>query len=171
MIRSIRRLPTTLLVAALALGATSCGNPEVTVGVTKVKQLEREGLVPTEILGLAVAQEPLPEGLDGKRTYVDSVGLYSFREGNQLQATMQVSHFTKDSDHKSAKFRASVVAQVGSVVPKAFRMGDETIYLTSGRKQTIAVWFREDYLFLMNTREEYETPRSLVRAVLEEVKP
>ena len=60
-----------------------------------------------------------------------------------------------------------MVQQIGSTVPRIFRMGDRTVYVTTGRRQSIAVWFEERHLFILATREEYDQPRTLLREALE----
>jgi hypothetical protein len=46
-------------------------------------------------------------------------------------------------------------------------MGDHQVYLTTGRRQSVAVWWKGRHLFILSSREEFETPRSLLRAALE----
>jgi hypothetical protein len=98
---------------------------------------------------------------------VDSVGLYSFREGDLLQATLQVSRFNSKADVRSAKFRQTLLSQIGGSLPKRVTMGEDTVYLTSGTKQIIAVWFRGRNLLVLAVREDYAQPRALLRAALE----
>ena len=47
------------------------------------------------------------------------------------------------------------------------RVGDRAVYLTTGRRQSVAVWWDDSYLFVLSSREDYETPRALLRAALE----
>ncbi|MGH9040257.1 MAG: hypothetical protein ACRDZ3_08500, partial [Acidimicrobiia bacterium] len=63
-----------------------------------------------------------------------------------------------------------VVNQIGSARPRTFRLGKRTVYLTTGTKQSIAVWFKGPHMFVLASRSDYDQPRSLLRAVLE-IKP
>ena len=124
-------------------------------------------LVPAEVNGLRTGQEDLkPTFVGVRRSFVDATSLYTFRSGDLLQATLQVSRFTKDAAADRAAFHSSVVAQIGSTVPKPFRIGGDTVYLTSGKQQSIAVWFRDRYLFVLAVRQDYPQPRSLLRTAL-----
>jgi hypothetical protein len=167
---------------AVALAAGGCGqsdgNEAKPTSGKKVKQLELASL-PTELLGLEVRREDVT-GTVAKvdATYLTGLGLWSLRKipepdsggGDLVQATLQVSRFNAAARPKSSDFRQTVVNQIGSSKPRAFRLGKRTVYLTTGTKQSIAVWFKEDYLFILASRADYEEPRTLLRAALE-VKP
>lgn len=161
----------TLLCLTLALvacaGAASCGDQgPVTGQAASVKALPAE-LVPPGFGGLEVRPEDVSVVEGTKRPFVDGVGLYSLRSNELLQATLQVSRFTEESEVDKPSFRTAVVGQIGSTTPREFRMGEDTVYLTTGRRQSVAVWFKERYLFVLSTREEFERPRSLLREALE----
>ena len=160
-----RRVASALLLAATLVGA-ACGNEPQQVAATEVDVFDAS-LVPTSLAGLAVAAEDVGGAPDVKNPFVDGVGLYSLREGELLQGTLQLSRFTESADSETARFRQSVVRQIGSTTPKAYRMGDRTVYLTAGKRQTIAVWFEGRYFFVLSTREEFPRPRALIREALE----
>jgi hypothetical protein len=101
------------------------------------------------------------------RPYVDGIGLFSLRSDAQLEATLQVSRFTSRGDTRSQRFRDSVVRQIGSTVPQEFRMGQHRVWLTTGRRQSVAVWFEQKYLYILSVRDDYPQPRSLLRTVLD----
>ena len=125
-------------------------------------------LLPPEFLGLAVAKEDVAGSLAStKRSYVEATSLYSLRNGDLLQATLQVSRFTAKAEHTSTKFRNSLLNQIGGTRPRTVRVGDDTVYLTSGTKQQLAVWFRGRYMLILATREDYPTPRTLIREALQ----
>lgn len=125
-------------------------------------------LLPPEFLGLKVAKEDVSGALaSSKRSYVDATTLYSLRTGDLLQATLQVSRFTESSEHTTTKFRNSLLNQIGASRPRSVRVGDDTVYLTTGTKQQLAVWFRGRYMLVLATREDYPTPRTLIRKALE----
>ena len=54
-----------------------------------------------------------------------------------------------------------------SSAPRTERLGTDTVYLTTGTKQSIAVWFKDRYLFVLATRADYDEPRTLLRKALE----
>ena len=136
-----------------------------------IEQVEGD-LLPSEFLGLKVAKEDVSGALaTSKRSYVDATTLYSLRtEDDLLQATLQVSRFTPKSEYESRPFRNSLLNQIGGSRPRSVRVGDDTVYLTTGTKQQLAVWFRGRYMLILATREDYPTPRTLIREALA-VKP
>ena len=153
--------------AVFALAGAACADDGVEEAqAAKVEKLG-ENLVPGEMLGLRVATEDIGPVQRVKRPYVEAVGLYSLREGEQLQGTLQVSRFTEAAEAEKARFRNSVVQQIGSTVPRQLSMGGEQVWLTTGRRQSVAVWFKGRHVFVLATREEYTTPRSLLRKALE----
>lgn len=166
--RAARRAVAASLVA-IALATTGCGDDGVAAQGTRAKDIKQlpADLIPGELLGLQTKQEDISGALAStKRAYLEGVGLYSFRREELLQATLQVSRFNDDADFESAKFRRSVVGQVGGSVPKRVRVGDETVYLTTGTKQTLAMWYRGRNLLVLAVREDYEQPRTLLREAL-----
>jgi hypothetical protein len=166
------RVGPALLAATLLLsgcGRSDAARVEPTAGKA-VKDLEVRGL-PAEVLGLSVQREDVSETVarvDG--TFIDALGLWSLRSENLVQATLQVSRFSAGASPDKAEFRQTVVNQIGSSRPRAFRLGKRTVYLTTGTKQSIAVWFSGRYLFVLASRSDYDQPRTLLRQALE-IKP
>jgi hypothetical protein len=152
-----------VVAAFMALAGAACGEGGGTEE-TRVAQLKTD--IPDRVLDLIVKNESIASVQATERPYVDGVALYSLRDEELLQATLQVSRFNDDADPQSARFRGSVINQIGSSVPKAFRMGGNTVWLTTGRRQGLAVWFRDRHLFILSTRDEYEQPRRLLRQLL-----
>ncbi|HUR78263.1 MAG TPA: hypothetical protein VMZ22_09975 [Acidimicrobiales bacterium] len=152
--------------AVLALGATACGGGSARA--TTVRTLDPPGLG-DQVLDLAVEPETAKVSAlrAVKRPYVDGVGLFSLRRDTQLEATLQISRFNKDAKTGSARFRDSVVRQIGSTTPHEFRLGDDRVWLTTGRRQSVSVWFKDRYLFVLSVRDEYAQPRALLRSVLQ----
>lgn len=157
------------LLAATLLGA--CGEgPSASAEATAAKDIQQlpSELLPSEILGLTVQREDMSEALSSARlSYVKEVGLYSLRREDLLQATIQVSRFNDNADAESPGFRRTLLSQVGGSVPKQVVIGDETVYLTTGTKQTIAVFFRGRTMVVVAIREDYDQPRTLMREALE----
>jgi hypothetical protein len=152
-------------VAVLASGCSSSGKNAI--AGRHIKAISG-GIVPDSLNGLAGRQEGITDQLSSiNRSYVDATSLYSFRTGDLLQATLQVSRFTSSASPNTAKFRGSVVSKIGSTVPRPFRVANETVYLTTGKSQSIAVWFRGSYLFVLAVRDDYDQPRHLLRQALE----
>jgi hypothetical protein len=173
----IRRPASVVVALALVAGALAgCGRSDAAVDPVagkKVKVLELSSL-PTEILGLAVQKEDVAGSVAKvNSTFIDALGLWSLRTasseqgGDLVQATLQVSRFSDGARYDKADFRQSVVNQIGSARPRTFRLGSRTVYLTTGTKQSIAVWFKGAYLFVLASRSDYDEPRTLLRAALE----
>ncbi len=178
---TLRNRPATVLLAlALAAAALAgCGRSDAAVDPVagkKVKVLELESL-PSEILGLAVQKEDVAGSVAKvNSTFIDGLGLWSLRTassesgGNLVQATLQISRFSEGARFDESEFRQSVVNQIGSARPRTYRLGTRTVYLTTGTKQSIAVWFKGRYLFVLASRSDYDEPRTLLRKALE-IKP
>jgi hypothetical protein len=156
------------LLALSALPWAACGGSSSHAAV-RVKAIPANA-VPAQLLDLTVKQEESAQARKIERPFVDGASLYSLRKGDLLNATLQVSHFSPTADVNEVKFRNAVVGQIGSTVPKPFRMSGQTVYLTTGRRQAVAVWFRDRYLFILSTREDYKSPRGLLRQALD-IKP
>jgi hypothetical protein len=160
-------------VAAAALALAGCTRSDASVAPTPgkaVKTLDIPNL-PPDLVGLRIAKEDVSQDL-GKvpKAFVDSLSLYSLRHNDLVQATLQVSRFNDGADVGADKFRQTVVNQIGSSAPRTVRLGGETVYLTTGTKQSIGVWFKGRYLFVLATRADYDEPRTLLRKALE-IKP
>jgi hypothetical protein len=165
--RLARRLAGCALVAA-ALTGSACGGDRVSgTSGDEIAQLPST-LVPTELQGLPVSQEDMTDTVSrSKDAFIESVGLYSMRREDLLQATLQVSKFRDNAPINRPGFRVSLVNQIGGSRVQPYRMGKETVYRTTGRKQVISVWFKDDHMFVLSIRDTYETPRSLLREALE----
>jgi hypothetical protein len=118
--------------------------------------------------GLTVSLENLKDRIGGvKRPYVLSTGLYSLRSGTVLQATLQISTFNDKARVDDPSFRLAIVNQIGSTAPSAFRMGDKIVYLTTSKRQAVAVFFTGRSMAVLSTLDTYDAGRSLLRKVLE----
>lgn len=169
-----RRFATGVVAATFVAGALgACGGDDDAAYADQARAGKEispvEGdLLPPEFLGLTVAKEDVSGALAStKRSYVEATTLYSLRTGDLLQATLQVSRFTESSEHTTTKFRNSLLNQIGGSRPRSVRVGEDTVYLTTGTKQQLAVWFRGRYMLILATREDYPTPRTLIREALQ----
>lgn len=156
--------------AVVASLLAACGAPDVSDQSTAGKDITSVGddLLPEELLGLQVT----PEDISGtvaseQRSYVEATSLYSLRSDDLLQATLQVSRFNDHADAESSGFRRSLLTQIGGSRPREVRVGDDSVFLTSGTKQQLAIWFRGEHLLILATREDYPTPKTLLRRALE----
>jgi hypothetical protein len=159
-----------VLVACASLVGGGCGDDEpATVGLSgkDIGALDEESM-PSEVLGMRVTKEDISDALsEAKGSYVRGAALYAFRSADLLQATLQVSQFSGDADTTSPKFRAALVNQVGGTRAQQVRVGKANVYLTRGNQQRIAVWFEDEFFYVLSTREDFDKPRGLLREVLE----
>lgn len=167
---TVRRLSLALTVA-LSLVGTACAAKTQSVGAPiagkSIKQVD-SSLLPGEVAGLKVTTEDVSAQLVGvKRAFVDRVGLFGLRRADLLVSSLQVSRFNSAAQVSSADFQSSVLARIGSTVPRLYILSGRRVFLTSGNKQTVAVWFRGRSMFVLSVRQDYPTPRSLVRQMLD----
>ena len=132
-----------------------------------IEPLEADA-VPAELVGLEVELEDISDVIDSaKRPYLAAASLYSLREDEALQATLQIGRFADDADHEDEKFRSRLLENVGAGSVQEYQVGGDSVYLTRGDRQQVAVWFKDDYMFVLSTREEFGRSRTLLRRSLE----
>jgi hypothetical protein len=157
-------------VAVAALALAGCDRSDASVEPTpgqQVKALEVPNL-PADVLGLKLVREDVSANLaQVASAFIDALSLYSLRQEELVMATLQVSRFNTGADSGDEKFRQTVVNQIGSSAPRTVRLGKQTVYLTTGTKQSIGVWFKDRHLFVLATRGDYDAPRTLLRKALE----
>ncbi|HUF33186.1 MAG TPA: hypothetical protein VMN58_08280 [Acidimicrobiales bacterium] len=162
----MRALTSVAALMAVA-GMVACGGDDGTSAATPLSVLDAD-FVPASILGLEVEEEDVEESLDRRtRTYLDAVGMYSVRDDELLQATLQISRFRDDVDHDRSAFQHSIITQIGSSAPRAYRIGDRTVWLTTGKSQQVTIWFSEGYLYVLGVRDDFRQGRTLLRGLLE----
>jgi hypothetical protein len=165
----LRRMVCAVVVLGV-LAAGACGDDEPAAkGVSgkNIGALTEEAL-PSELMGLEVTKEDISDALsEAKGSYVRGAALYAFRTDALLQATLQVSRFSGEADPKSAKFRNALINQIGAQRAQQVRVGEDNVYLTRGNQQRIAVWFDDEFFYVLSTREDFAKPRGLLREVLE----
>lgn len=164
----MRRVAALALVLAALLGACGGNEDVVTKAGGPVEPLDDIQL-PTQIVGLNVAEEKVTEALESFRpSYVAGAALYSFRGDKDLvQATLQIARFRDEPRNRSNDFRQSILTQFGSTRPRITRMGDTVVYRTTQTKQTVAIWFDDLDWYLLSIRDEFDRPRTLMRETLE----
>lgn len=154
----------------LALSSAACG-ADTPKGASSIKQLPSDALTGT-YLGLTVHREDVASKLvdQGGNAYIAAVGLFSLREGERLEATVQVSKLSKAARPKDQRFRQQVASQIGGTKVQAFVMGGHDVYRSSQRKQSLTSWFDGDYFMILAVRDTYPTPRALLRELLTKAK-
>lgn len=149
-----------LAVAACDSGSEAHERPAAARAVAKL---------PSQLLGLKVVEENVTRDIRGvSRTYVDSLGLFSFRESDDLlRATLQIGRFNDVAEPRKQKFRNAIVAQLGATSPTQVRVGNTITYLTSGSEQSIFSWFDPKGFYVLSIRSDYPFPRALLRKLVE----
>ncbi|HVW33190.1 MAG TPA: hypothetical protein VHL53_11675 [Acidimicrobiia bacterium] len=165
--RLVRLFGMAALAAAALAGCTRSDAAVTPTPGPAVKALDVPGL-PSDLLGLRITREDVGADLAKvNKAYVQALSLYSLRRDDLVMATLQVSRFNPGADVNSEHFRQTVVNQIGARAPRTVRLGAQTVYLTTGTKQSIAVWFKGPTLFVLATRADYDEPRTLLRRTLE----
>ena len=162
-----RSLAAVVIAGCLALSA--CGHDAATTQADRrtVSVLYAPG-IPSTLGGLRVQSEAIGDSLkDVHRPYVDSVALFSLRNGDTLEATLQVARFASGVNGADRSFQNRLLATLGPSSSKEFRLGGRSVFLTSGDRQSIVVWFDEGDFFVLSTRADYPYPRGLLRLALD----
>ena len=155
------------LVVAVALGG-ACGSDDGSVDRAEQRSIEDlDAAVPLTVNGLEVVEEDVAETLDAaQRPYLEAAGLYSFREDDLLQATLQVGRFAPDVDEDDEVFVDRLVNRVSAGARKV-RMGDQLLYVGGADRQTLTMWFQDGHMFLLSTRDGFAGGRALLRQAVE----
>ena len=162
----MRKVLAVVLALGVALSVAACGGDGTRNDAAPIMPTSAD-LLPSTILGLSVKRENVRARVAGvKRSYLTNAGLYSLRDGKQLEATLQVSTFNSKANLRDEEFRLAIVNQIGSTQPRAFRMGDQTVYLTNSKRQSVAVFFKKRSFAVLSTLDTYDKGRELLRALL-----
>ncbi|MFP5325982.1 MAG: hypothetical protein ACLGHT_00695 [Acidimicrobiia bacterium] len=162
---ALRRFVAVALVAA-ALGA--CGSDDGLDQASGKIELIKSERIPAEVMGLKVQSEDVSKTLsEVERSWAEGVGLYSFRREELVQATLQINRFNDNADYEKSGFRRQILQQIGGTQPRQVQVGEEDVWITQSTKQTLAIWFEGEHLFVLSIRQDFERPRSLLRAALE----
>ena len=124
--------------------------------------------LPSRLVGLRVVRENVRAELKGvNASYLDSLGLFSFREkSNLLRGSLQVGRFNKEAKPDQGRFRDAVIAQLGSTIPVRLRVGKTNVWLSQGTDQSIYTWFSGSAFFVLSVRSDYPFPRTLLRKLV-----
>lgn len=172
---ALRSLRLSLVAAALsvALFSAACGtdSPEGTAA-KNIKELP-SNLLSSTYLGLVPKQEDIKDNLATQEAnaYIESVALFSLRRDDRLEATLQISKLSSKARPEDAGFQRQIAGQIGGSKVEQFVMGGVPVFRSSVRKQGLTSWFHGDYFMVLSVRDSYATPRTLLRTLVEEVKP
>jgi len=152
------------LLAACGADTASVGSPVAGDAITLISS----SVLPSTVLDLEVTPEDVADQVATEsRAFVDEIGLFGLRAGDLLKATLQVSRFNDDADLDRAAFRNRILREIGQRVPEELRLGADRVHVTTGNRQTIAIWFRGDHMMILSVRSDYDQPRRLLRELLE----
>lgn len=160
-----------LCVALAALVGSGCTNDDgvssVLPGGQGVKNVSIR--FPSQIAGLTVDVEDVSETVEQiKRPYVDSLTMFSFREGDLARATLQVSRFNRLARPDDSEFIGTIVGLVGTSTPRELKIGEHIVHSTVANKQNKFVWFNGKGMFVLSVTQDYQFPRTLLRRVVEQ---
>jgi hypothetical protein len=170
--RSFHRVVGITALAVLLLGAACGGSNPKGTAASDIKQLPEDELSGT-YLGLHPQREDVGGSLSNQEAnaYIDAVGLYSLRNKERLEATLQISKLSSKARPRDVKFQTLVANQIGGTKVQAYVMGGHNVYRSSQRKQSLTSWFAGEYFMILSVRDTYTEPRALLRLLLDEVKP
>lgn len=169
---TLRRSLSVVALAAMSLSAACGSSAPKGTSAGDIKQLP-EDLLSGTYLGLEPKREDIGDSLESQEAnaYIDAVGLYSLRQGDRLEATLQISQLSGQARPSDPEFQKLVADQIGGSKVQAFVMDGRNVYRSSQRKQSLSSWFRGDYFMVLSVRDTYDEPRALLRVLLEEVNP
>jgi hypothetical protein len=165
------RLRLLVPLAGVCLGAVltaSCGGGGNADAAASTAQPPPVLRLPSKMLGLNVKAEDIKSEVDTtQQPFIDSVGLFAFRErADLLDATLEVARFTRQAQERSSDFRGSIVSRIGGTNPLLVRFGNQPVYLTSGRNQIVFIWFKKRDFFVLTVRRDFPFPRTLTRKII-----
>jgi hypothetical protein len=170
--RFVSRAVAVVALATMLFGAACGGSDPKGTSAADIKQLP-ENLLTDTYLGLRPQREDIGGSLSNQEAnaYIDAVGLYSLRNKDRLEATLQISKLSDKARPEDPKFQTLVANQIGGTKVQAFVMSGRQVFRSSQRKLSLSSWFRGDYFLIHSVRDTYQEPRALLRLLLEEVTP
>ncbi len=166
---AVRRVLLLTSAACILLVPACSSSSEAESPATPAPASAYEVNLPARLLGLRVVSENIRSNLSRiQQSYLQGVGLFSFREGNDLlRATLQVGRFNDVATQQKADFQDDVIGQLGASVPTKLRVGERTVYLSTGSDQNIFSWFDDRGFYVLSVRSDYAFPRTMMRKLLD----
>ncbi|HVE92545.1 MAG TPA: hypothetical protein VNE62_09650 [Actinomycetota bacterium] len=157
-----------ILVLVVSFAATGCRGKSPGDVLTGAGPVDAPTITfPSQILGLQTKLEDVSKIVKRvDRPYIDSLAVFSLREGELLRATLQISRFNRLARPKSPRFRSTVIGLLGSTKPQVLKVEDTVIYSTGGNQQNVFAWFENKGLFVLSVHRDFVFPRTLLRKVL-----
>lgn len=167
-----RRQTAALAVCGLVLAGTAACSGGGSLGGnagSDIRPVAAVGL-PTTVGGLTVRQEQVAKAIKGvQHSYLDGLTFYTLRQHTNVEATLEVAHFSSAAPMGNAKFLDRVRQGVaGGISTTAFIDGVE-VSQTSGLKSTISDWFQGDNMFILTVLQSYQQGRGLLENVVGQV--
>jgi hypothetical protein len=124
--------------------------------------------VPKILNGLAVTAEKVGPPTRAGKQYLDHIDLFSLRRADrQLESTLEFGHFRSEAPVHSLLFQRKIAGQIGLTVPVEQRLQGTTVFVTTAKRLNVAAWFRDRTIFILSIRDDYDSPKALIRAALE----
>ncbi|MBA3654157.1 MAG: hypothetical protein H0W70_08180 [Actinobacteria bacterium] len=154
------------MVVVLAVGA--CGSPAAGGVPGKAIKPLPSNVLPATLGDLEVHPEDVQSTVQqAANSYASALSLYSLRKTNLVFATLEVARLTDRFNYRNKKQQALLADKVGGARSEPHRVGPVVVYLTTGLRQSISIWFSGRHLFVLSTREDYDQPRALLRSAIE----
>lgn len=160
------RLRALLFLCVLMVLGTACGRGQESKAPTTPGPVTVE--VPTQILGLSVTQEDVTSQVVPfkNRSYLDTFGLFSIRDGDLLRATLQMGRFGEVADEDDDTFRRQIIGLMGTSSPREIRIGDEAVWTSAGSQQSVFAWFRGQGFYVLTVHKEFPFELTLLRKLM-----
>ena len=150
--------------------SASCGGGSA-ASAKKAAPQPHVGAIPSSALpasldGLALQSESDRTVLTNTAgTYASAVGFWSLRQKHLVEATLEILKLSPTAP-QTIGFQTSLVNQITGGLPTEVRLSGHTVYLATGLGSGTSTWFDGSYLYILTTRSQFATPRSLLEAGL-----
>lgn len=154
----------TALLAILIVSSTACKSSPQTSGTVGPVSVE----VPSQILGLSVTQEDVSDQVFPfkNRSYLDTFGLFSMREGDLLRATLQMGRFGQVAEEGDDIFRRQIIGLMGTSTPREILVGDRAVWSSTGSQQSVFAWFEGRGFYVLTVHKEFPFELTLLRKLM-----
>jgi hypothetical protein len=154
------------LLAALVLSATACRGSQEGQASGSPRPISVD--VPTQVLGLSVTQEDVSGQVIPykNRSYLDTFGLFSLRDGDLLKATLQMGRFGQVADEGNDTFRRQIIGLMGTSSPREIRVSNETVWSSTGSQQSVFAWFKGRGFYVLTVHKEFPFELTLLRKLM-----